>query len=154
VFTDVKDIVFDSTVRYDESFFVHLARIVRSGWLDRRDDIMIDHLRSLGIAYGKPFSPDEATRQALAAGIRAAHAWLESKYDAGLEPFFYDTHWSFPVPSELIPPAPELIPLALTTSSDWPSYPIDARGFASHYAYLGTLGLGAGQFCLINIKDK
>ena len=34
VFTDVKDVLFDSTIRYDESFFVHLDRIVQSEpWL-------------------------------------------------------------------------------------------------------------------------
>jgi hypothetical protein len=152
-FTDVKDVLFDATIRYDESFFVHLARIVRRGWLDRRDYIMIDHLRSLGIEYGKPFSPDAATKQPLADGIREAHAWLEAKYDAGLEPFFYDTHWSLPVPPELIPPAPELIPAAITYANP-PNYPIDARALASHYTYLGILRLGGGQFWLINIKDK
>ena len=36
IFSDVKDIVFDSTIRYDESFFAHLDRIVQSEpWLDR-----------------------------------------------------------------------------------------------------------------------
>src|SRR5215211_2214337 len=49
VFTDVKDVLFESTIRYDESFFVGLNRIVRSEpWLDR-DRAMIDQLRSLGI---------------------------------------------------------------------------------------------------------
>ena len=35
-FTDVKDILFDSTIRYDESFFVRLDRIVQTEpWLNR-----------------------------------------------------------------------------------------------------------------------
>src|SRR5262245_29190035 len=35
-FADVKDVLFDSTIRYDESFFVHLDRIVQSEpWLNR-----------------------------------------------------------------------------------------------------------------------
>ena len=148
VFTDVKDVLFDSTIRYDESFFVHLDRIVKSEWLDDRDHLMIDQLRSLGIEEGKDFSPDAATRQALAEGIREAHAWLEAKYDAGLEPFFYDTHWSFPVP-------PELIRSAVVVKSSYPlSYPVDSRGLASSYASIGAMRLDAGQFCLINIKDK
>jgi hypothetical protein len=49
VFTDVKDVLYDSTIRYDESFFESLNRIVQSEpWLDR-DWVMIDQLKSLGI---------------------------------------------------------------------------------------------------------
>ena len=74
VFTDVKDILFDSTIRYDDSFFVHLDRIVLAeAWLNR-DRIMIDQLRALGIEKGKPFAPDASTRRALAAGQRSCRA--------------------------------------------------------------------------------
>src|SRR5262245_45673723 len=59
VFTDVKDIEFDSTIRYDATFFDHLNRIVQTEpWLDR-DRVMIDQLKSLGIEKGKRFNPDE-----------------------------------------------------------------------------------------------
>ena len=45
VFTDVKDVLFDSTIRYDESFFEGLNRIVQSEpWLER-DRAMIDQLQ-------------------------------------------------------------------------------------------------------------
>src|SRR5215471_4207447 len=84
VFTDVKDVLFDSTIRYDASFFEHLDRIVQNEpWLDR-DRAMIDPLRSLGIEKGKPFHPDDATNATLASAAREAGAWLEAKYDAGL----------------------------------------------------------------------
>jgi hypothetical protein len=147
VFTDVKDILFDSTIRYDDSFFVHLDRIVQAGaWLNR-DRIMIDQLRTLGIEKGKPFAPDASTKRALAAGVREAHAWLAAKYDAGLPPFFEGTHWSFPA-------HPDLIKAAADNFDDPDNYPIDWRGLAYHYAYIGIKRLGAGQFYLINIKDK
>ena len=65
VFTDIKDVLFDSTIRYDESFFEGLNRIVQSEpWLDR-DRVMIDQLKSIGIEKGKPFAPSAATKQAL-----------------------------------------------------------------------------------------
>ena len=84
VFTDAADVLFDSTIRYDASFFVSLDRIVQSEpWLDR-DRAMIDPLRSLGIEKGKPFNPDAKTKAALEAGISEAQAWLEARYDAGL----------------------------------------------------------------------
>jgi hypothetical protein len=83
VFTDAADVLFDSTIRYDESFFVALDRIVQSEpWLDR-DRAMIDMLRTLGIEKDKPFTPDDATKAALNNGAREAQAWLEARYDAG-----------------------------------------------------------------------
>ncbi len=72
---------------------------------------------------------------------------LEARYDAGLPPFFEGTHWTFPAP-------PELIKAAADGFADPDSYPVDARGLAYTYAYIGIKRLGAGQFYLINIKDK
>jgi hypothetical protein len=78
-FTDVADVMFDSTIRYDESFFVSLNRIVQSEpWFDR-DRVMIDQLRSLGIEKGKPFAPTTETKQALTAGIREAQMELAAR---------------------------------------------------------------------------
>jgi hypothetical protein len=147
VFTDVKDVVFDSTIRYDESFFEGLDRTVQSEpWLDR-DRVMIDQLRSLGIEKGKPFAPTAVTKEALANGIREARMLLAARYDAGLPPYFEGTHWTFPAP-------PELIQAAQAGFAEPDSYPVDSRGLAYHYAYIGIKRLGAGQFYLISIKDK
>jgi len=147
VFTDVKDVLFDSTIRYDASFFTSLDRMVQSEpWLGR-DRAMIDQLRAIGIEKGKPFAPDAAMKQALADSVGEAHAWMAAKYDAGLPPFFEGTHWTFPAHPELLKAASE--------SFDSPSaYPVDWRGITYHYAYIGIKRLGAGQFYLINIKDK
>jgi hypothetical protein len=96
VFTDVKDAVFDSTIRYDDN------RIVQEEpWLER-DRSRIDELRTLGIQKGKPYAPDAAMKQALNAGIREAHAFLAARYEAGLPPFFEGTHWTYPTLPELI----------------------------------------------------
>jgi hypothetical protein len=147
VFTDVKDVVFDSTIRYDDSFFTHLDRIVQSEpWLGR-DRAMIDQLRTIGIEKGKPFAPDAATKQALADDAAEAHAWIAAKYDAGLPPFFEGTHWTFPA-------HPELLKAATENFEGANDYPVDWRGIAYTYAYIGIKRLGAGQFYLINIKDK
>jgi hypothetical protein len=147
VFTDVDDVLFDSTIRYDDSFFVHLDRIVQSEpWLDR-DRAMIDQLKSIGIEKGKPFAPDAPTKQALAAGMSEAHAWLAAKYDAGLPPFYDGTHWTYPA-------HPDLLKAAADNFDDPDHYPVDWRGITYTYAYIGIRRLGAGQFYLINIKDK
>lgn len=148
VFSDVKDVSFDSTIRYDASFFAHLDRIVQTEpWLPR-DRAMIDQLKSIGIEKGKPYRPDEARTAALNAGAREAQGWLERKYDAGLPPFFSETsRWTFPAP-------PDLIKSAQNGYNDADAYPTDLRGLAYSYAYIGIKRLGAGQFYLISIRDK
>jgi hypothetical protein len=146
-FTDVKEVLFDSTIRYDESFFASLDRIIQSEpWLGR-DRALIDPLRSIGIEKGKVFAPDARTKRALKDGITEAHAWMAAKYDAGLPPFFEGTHWTFPA-------HPELIKAATEDFEGANDYPVDWRGITYHYAYIGIKRLGAGQFYLINIKDK
>ncbi len=148
VFTDAKDVVFDSTIRYDASFFEHLDRIVQTEpWL-QRDRAMIDPLKSLGIEKDKPFHPDDATKALLTSAAREAGEWLEKKYDAGLPPFFSATsHWTYPAP-------PELVQAMQSGYADPYSYAVDARGMAYSYAYVGIKRLGVGQMYLISIRDK
>src|SRR5262245_25576323 len=148
VFTDVKDIDFDSTIRYDATFFENLNRIVQTEpWLDR-DRVMIDQLKSLGIEKGKPFNPSGAIKAILRSAAREAGEWLEKKYDAGLPPFFSPTsRWTFPA-------HPDLIAAAQTGFADPNAYPVDLRGLSYSYAYIGIKRLGAGQFYLISIRDK
>jgi hypothetical protein len=147
VFIDVKDKDFDSTIKYDASFFTLLDRVVQTEpWL-ARDRAMIDQLRSLGIEKGKPFAPDDATKTALAAGVTEAKAWLAARYDAGFPPFFAGGHWTLPAP-------PEAIEGQSTTYADPNKYSVDTRGVAYSYAYIAIKRLGAGQYYLISIKDK
>ena len=148
VFTDVKDIDFNSTIRYDASFFEHLDRMVQSEpWL-QRDRAMIDQLRSLGIEKGKPFNPSDSTKTDLTSGVREAGAWLEAKYDAGFPPFFSPTsRWTVPAP-------PDIVKAMQEGYADPNNYPVDSRGVAYSYAYIGIKRLGAGQFYLISIRDR
>lgn len=147
VFTDVKDVDFDSTIRYDVRFFEGLNRVVQSEpWLER-DGCMIDPLRTLGIERGKPFAPDAAMKKGLEAGVKEAKALLEARYDAGQPAFFDGTHWMFPA-------SPELVAFYSGTSPNPDIYPIDARGVTYTYAFIAIKRMGQGQFYLINIKDK
>ncbi|MBZ9656593.1 DUF1254 domain-containing protein [Phyllobacterium sp. 2063] len=147
VFTDASDILFDSTIRYDTSFFKSLDRIVQSEpWLPR-DRVMIDQLKSLGIEKGKPFQPDAVTRERLEGGIKEAREWLEAKYDTELIPFYEKGHWNFPA-------NPDLVKAAVASFDEPDAYPVDIRGLTYSYAYIGIKRLGAGQFYLISIKDE
>jgi hypothetical protein len=147
VFTDVKDVDYDSTIRYDLSFFQSLDRVVQSEpWIER-DRAMIDPLRTIGIEKGKPFAPDEATQKILTAAIDEAKVLLEKRYDAGFPVFFPGTHWTMPAP-------PEAIDGQGTTYANHDRYAVDARGVGYTYAYIAIKRLGAGQFYLISIRDK
>src|SRR5262249_51943855 len=131
VFVDVKDIDFDSTIRYDATFFQNLDHIVQSEpWIDR-DRAMIDPLKSLGIEKGRPFNPNDETKALLATSAREAHALLEARYDAGLPPFFSpNSRWTFPAPQELVK--------AMQQGYTDPNiYPTDDRGMAYSYAFIG-----------------
>ncbi|MHB0771640.1 DUF1254 domain-containing protein [Bradyrhizobium sp. 5.13L] len=148
VFTDAKDVLFDSTIRYDASLFENLNRVVQSEPWQTRDKAMIDQLKSIGIEKGKPFSPDDSTKAALAAAAREAGAWLERKYDAGLPRFFNETsRWTYPATLELIKAQQNAF-------SEADSYPVDDRGLGYSYAYVGIERLGAGQMYLISIRDQ
>jgi len=147
VFTDVKDVAYDSTIRYDLSFFTSLDRIVQSEpWLER-DRAMIDQLRTVGIEKGKTFAPDEATQKILIAAIGEAKGRLEQRYDAGFPPFFANSRWMFPT-------APEAIEGQSSTYANHDHYAIDARALLYTYAYIAIKRPGTAQFYLISIRDK
>ena len=147
VFTDVKDVNFDSTIRYDASFYQSLDRVVQGEpWIER-DRAMVDQLRSIGIEKGKPFVPDAKIQPILTAAIGEAKVLLEQRYDAGFPVFYPGTHWTMPALSEAIEGQG-------TTYANHDKYAIDARGVAYTYAYIAIKRLGAGQFYLITIRDK
>jgi hypothetical protein len=147
VFTDVKDFLFDSTIRFDSTFFEHLNSIVQSEPWIARDMAMIDPLRSLGIEKGKPFKPDAETRSLLDAAAVEAKAWLDAKYEAGWEPFFEGTQWR-------AAGIPEFARAIQSGYAEPDAYPTDLRGMIYTVGYIGIKRLGAGQFYLIAIRDK
>jgi hypothetical protein len=147
IFTDVKEVDYDSTIRYDLSFFENLNRVVQGEpWVDR-DRAMIDQLRSLGIEKGKPFAPSEATQKILAAAIGEAKALLESRYDAGFPPFYPNSHW-------MLPTLQEGMDGQGTTYANPDHYAIDARALLYTYGYIAIKRPGTAQFYLVSIRDK
>lgn len=147
VFTDVQNVDFDSTIRYDDSFYENLNRVVQfEPWLNR-DRAMIDTLKSIGIEQGKPFQPDATTKQAMSDGIRQAQQYLAMLYDKGFPTFFDNTHWMYPT-------QPDLMKAAQNGFADPNQYPLDTRGMAYTYAYIALKRLGTAQFYLIATKDR
>jgi len=147
VFVDAADLVFDSTIRYDSSFFQNLDRIVQDEPWIPRDRAIIDQLKSIGIEKGKPFDPDAKTKALLDEATQEAKVLLDQRFDAGFPPFYEGTHWTMPV-------SPDLVKAMKSGFADPDSYPIDARGLTYTYAFVGIKNLGAGQYYLFNIRDK
>ena len=145
---DAIDVVFDSTIPYDASFFQHLNRMVQyEPWLTR-DKAMIDTLKAIGIEKDKPFNPDAATQEALKDGISEAHAWNELRYEDVFKPTFYpDARWALPASQELV--------AGLQTNYANPNgYPLDASGLTYSYGFFSAKHLGAGQYYLMEIRGK
>ena len=147
-FVDAADLLFDATIPYDATFFDALDRRVQTEpWLTR-DKAMVDHLKSVGIVKGHPFTPDAATRAILADAMQEAHAWLDARYEDEFRTTFYDdARWTLPAP-------PELVEATTTGFSNRDSYPVDDRGVAYSLAFFSAKHLGTGQFYLMTIKDK
>jgi hypothetical protein len=147
IFTDVKDVNYDSTIRYDGSFFQSLNRIVQNEpWIER-DRAMIDQLRTIGIEKGKPFAPSEATQKILTAAVGEAKQLLEKRYDDFFAPFWPQSRWALPA-------SPEFVEGQSTNYANRDHYAIDVRGLGYTYAYIAIKRLGAGQFYLMSIRDK
>jgi len=146
-FVDAYDKMYDSTIRYDASFFRNLDRIVQNEpWL-QRDRAMIDQLRTLGIEKGKPFNPDQKTEDILNGAAREAHNVLSLRYDAGFPTMIPGSRW-FPAAS------PEMVEAAASGYANPDHYAIDARGVTYTLGFTGIKRLGMAQFYLMSNKAK
>jgi hypothetical protein len=147
VFTDAYDVMFDSTIRYDASFFGNLDRVVQSEpWLDR-DRAMIDQLRTIGIEKGKPYNPDRNTLTIPGEAAQEARALLEQRYDAGFPVINPGIRW-FPAAMA------DMVRAASTGYADPNSYPVDERAVTYTLGFTGVKRLGTAQFYLMANKDK
>jgi hypothetical protein len=147
VFTDAYDVMFDSTIPYDASFYRSLDRVVQNEpWLDR-DRAMIDQLKTIGVEKGKPFNPDASTTAVLDAAAREAHALLSQAYDAGFPVINPGIRW-FPAGMA------DVVKAAESGYADPNSYPIDARAVTYTLGFTGVKRIGTAQFYLMANKDK
>jgi hypothetical protein len=147
-YVDAADVLFDATIPYDVRFFESLARMVDSQpWLER-DKAMIDPLKTLGIAKGKPFAPDSRARKIMDDAAQEARQWLDLQYEASLLPPFYEGgHWALPT-------APGLMEGMQTSFADPNSYPTDGRGTTYSMAFFCPKHSAAGSYYLMATQDE
>lgn len=146
VFVDATKGVYNSAIKYDDSFYATLNEIVQQEpWLDR-DRAMIDPLNTLGIKRGKPFNPDARTKEIFSAAAKQARAWLILNYE-NMPPFFKDTHWFFPA-------SDENKKSIQSSYKNTEIFPVDNRGVCYMIAFFSAMHIGESQFYLMATKDK
>jgi hypothetical protein len=88
--------LFDGIVRFDETFFESLSRMVNEEPVQPPDKTAMDRLRTIGIEKGKEFRPDAKTRELLtnAAGEAQARFVNEASNDGSI--YWPGLHWRTP----------------------------------------------------------
>jgi len=135
---DMSDVMFNGLIKYDESFFTGLARVLNEETVQPRDLEMMGMLLPLGIEKGKAFKPDAATVALLNSAAEEAHAWLMDKAATEITPWWPGSRWCVPTPRITMP-----------TAFHWevPNYfDVDARGIALSQYFCPTAKLGTGSF--------
>ena len=142
---DMTEVMYNGLVKYDETFFSSLARVLNEETVQPRDLQMMGMLLPLGIERGKDFKPDAATVAQLKAAAAEAHAWLMDKAATDFTPWWPDSRWGVPTP-----------PITMPTEFKWetPSYfGVDARGIALSQYFCPTAKLGTGSFYFGTFHD-
>jgi hypothetical protein len=145
-FIDMAETVWDAVLRFDDSFYISLARMLREEPLQPRDAAMMGMLRTLGIDEGKQFQPDEPSRTALTAAAEEAHAWFMDRLVTYGSAYWPDGKWDIPAP-----------PIGPKSGFTWEAngvLDVDARGIAFFSFFCPPKKLGKGQFYLVTFFDN
>lgn len=93
---DMSGKVFDGIVRFDESFFLGLSRMVNEEPAFDRDRAFLARLRELGIEKGRPYSPGAATRALHAREALEAQQWLIQRASTQGSRYWMHQRWRSP----------------------------------------------------------
>jgi len=93
--------LFDGIVRFDDSYFQRLARMMGEEPARPRDADAYARLRALGIEPGKPFVPDAAASALLRTAAAQARESFRATLLAGVRPWWPGSHWGTSVPGSL-----------------------------------------------------
>src|SRR6185295_16376605 len=140
---DIAGRMFDGIVRFDDTFFDSLARIVNEEPVQVRDYVVMAQLRSLGIEKGKVFKPDRATRDLLKNAVAETHAIFMNAATIG-QPYWPSSQW--------------LLSMGIGPTTGF-SYEtgdrldIDERGMRFFLAHATPNKLSSATFCLGAFRD-
>ncbi len=145
-FVDMTDTMYNGLVRYDESIYTSLARMLNEEPVQPEDLQMMGMLLPLGIEKGKDFKPDAATVAQLKSAAAEAHAWLLAKQPTFVEDWWSGSHWKVPIAA-----------IGPQTGFKWTVanyFDIDSRGIAFFSFFLPPAKLGGGSFYLAANLDS
>jgi hypothetical protein len=144
---DIAGRVFDGIVKFDESFYTSLAKMINEEPVQTRDLVAMGQLAAIGIEKGKDFKPDPATRAILSNAVAEAHACFTEMIAGHVVPFWTDSHWGTP---------PFLASAAKTGFSFQTanSLDVDGRGALFFSACAVPKKLGAATLYLLAATDS
>ena len=143
-FIDMAGTLFDGSVRFDDTFFDSLARMIDEEPIQQRDLVAMGQLHSIGIQKGRPFTPDHATRDVLRRAADEAHLAFMENAMVG-DPFWPDKHWILPA---VVGPKTRY---AYETGD---RLEIDERGTIFYLAFAAPKRLGASSFYVGAFHDN
>ena len=142
---DMTDVMYNGLVKYDETFFTSLARVLNEETVQPRDLQMMGMLLPLGIEKGKEFKPDAATVALLKSAASGSARLVDGQGCDGRTPWWPDSQWCIPSP-----------PITMPTEFKWemPNYfGVDARAIALSQYFCPTAKLGTGSFYFGTFHD-
>jgi hypothetical protein len=92
-FIDMSGKLFDGIVRFDESFFESLSRMINEEPEHPRDQAAIEHLRVIGIEKGKDFKPGANMQDVLKNAAAEVQAQFISEASNDGARYWPDLHW-------------------------------------------------------------
>jgi hypothetical protein len=95
---DMTGKLFDGIVRFDDTFYERLARIIGEEPVLDRDLVAMAHLYAVGIERGEPFDPDARTREIFKKAALEARAGF-MRATTGLPSYWPGSAWTSPAAS-------------------------------------------------------
>ena len=97
-FIDMSGKLLDGIVRFDETFYASLARMIDEEPVLPRDQAMMDKLRGIGIVKGASLSPGAAARESLRTAAKEVHTYFKSQITSEGEPYWGGRNWRSATP--------------------------------------------------------
>lgn len=98
-YLDMYGKIFDGIVRFDESFYASLGRMIQEEPVQTHDAAIMNLLRSIGIEKDREFQPDDATREVLRNAAHEVHLWLMDRLPTYGQRYWPDGRWDIPAPA-------------------------------------------------------
>lgn len=147
---DMSEVMYNGLLKYDESFYTSLSRVLNEETVQERDLDMMGMLLPLGIEKGKEFKPDAATVALLKKAAADTHAWLMYKAATYVTPWWPGSQWNIPTPPVTLPSGIKWqVPRETPVYFDW-----DSRAIALSQYFCPTAELGSDSFYFGTFHDS